>query len=261
MSVNPLVHKVRNQISSLIWNIIFHPNIRNHIVNNLIKSSENRSWLMHRLAMHESRQKAEFDRISFDQLNEIRCFEDCYWLFSSNELNYGLSQLRLDDAAYLFCQLLSANHPRIAELGRYKGGTTFLLAAAGAEVLSLENNPSVQERYLPSLNRALNHFGLTDRVDAKFDDAYTYELAHKTFDFVLVHCSPPSYEHTRDLVQHWWPFLCVGGYMILHETPFLSGEQKFIKEMRNSVEFWNAELQQNTPGENVYFKKLGELNE
>jgi hypothetical protein len=261
MSAYPLVRNVKNKIRSMIRKIISQPDIRNNIINNLIQDYETRQWLIHQLAMYETRQKAEFDQAPLDQFSEIQGFEDCYWLFSSNELNQSLSQLRFDDAAYLYQQLLGYEHPRIAELGRYKGGTAFLLAAAGAEVLSLEFNSAVHERYLPSLKRALDHFGLTERVDARFGDAYTYKPGQENFDFVLVHCSPPSYERTRELVKHWWPFICVGGYLILHETPFLPGEQTFIDEMRSSVEVWQAELKLNTPGENVYFKKLGELDQ
>jgi len=251
--------KTKNLIRSLIQKIIFQPNIRNNIVRRYLEVTETREWFIHQIAMNETRQKAEFNQAPIKRLSKIQGFEDCYWLFSSNELNLGLSQLRFDDAAYLYQQLLCRNHPRVAEIGRYKGGTTFLLAAAGAEVLSLEIDPAVQDRYVPPLIRTLDHFGLGDKVDARLADAYSYDLGSNSFDFVLVHCSPPSYEHTRMLAERWWQAISVGGYLILHATPYLPGELKFIEEMSNSVEAWNAVIEPNTPGENVYFKKIGKL--
>jgi len=235
--------------------------IRNKVVRRLLSDAKSKEWLVHQIAMHEARGESSFDRAPLDSLDAIRGFEDCYWLFSSNELNIGLSQLRFDEAAHVFRQVRRRNRPRVAELGRYKGGTTFLLAAAGAEVLSLENDPTVQDCYLSQLVSTLEHFGLSQRVDARLGDAYSFDVEPASYDFVLVHCSPPTYEHTQALAEHWWPAVSVGGYLILHETPFLPGESAFIEELSRSAEAWHAVREPDTPGENVFFRKLDHSDE
>jgi len=248
-------HSINPPIDGLVEKAPRLQSFRQAVGRRLIRDPVTREWLVHELAMREARRVADFDRAPFESLDAIRGFEDLYWLFTSNELNMGLSQLRLDEAAHLYQHIRCHERPPVAELGRYKGGTTFLLAAAGAQVLSLEINPAVHNRYLPQLTRALDHFELSDRVDARVGDAYSYNIGSDSFQYVLVHCSPPTYAHTREIVEHWWPAVSVGGYLILHETRFLPGESEFIKEFSRSVEDWRAIRELNTPGENVFFQK------
>jgi protein-L-isoaspartate O-methyltransferase len=247
---------IKARILKILRATLDYPKTRDWIIRLFLDHIEFREWLFHQIAMHQAREEVEFDPVLFDSLDAIHGFEDCYWLFSSNELNIGLSQLRFDDAAHLYHRLRKRNGPHVVELGRYKGGTTFLLAAAGAKVLSLENDRNLQEWYLPGLARALAHFGLSDRVDARLADAYSYPVEPCSYDLVLVHCSPPTSEHTRSLVERWWPAVVVGGYLVLHATTHLPGELAFIEEMSRAPEVWGAVCETDSPGENVFFQKL-----
>jgi hypothetical protein len=240
----------------LFTKVLDIPVVREGLVRRLIWRLKTKNWLIHEIAMHEAFGNAEFDRAPIEKLESIDGFEDCYWLFSSNELNLGISQLRFDDAAYLYHHVRDLDHPRVAELGRYKGGTTFLLAAAGALVLSLELDRSIHSTYTEPMFHTLQHFGLSDRVDARLGDALTYDYGSNSFDLVLVHCSPPSYEITRKIVEHWWPAVSVGGHLVMHTSEFLPGEEKFVKEMSFTADSWHAVLETSVPGENVFFKKL-----
>jgi hypothetical protein len=69
------------------------------------------------------------------------CFEDLDFLFTSSQLNHGIVSLRFDEAAFLFRLVRSLDGARVVELGRFKGGSTFLLAVAmtpGSELWSYD---------------------------------------------------------------------------------------------------------------------------
>jgi predicted O-methyltransferase YrrM len=61
---------------------------------------------------------------------EVRGFEDLAFLFASNEFSMRAALLALDEAAYLYRLAGGASGGAVVEIGRYRGGTTFLLAAA-----------------------------------------------------------------------------------------------------------------------------------
>lgn len=214
-----------------------------------------RPTLIHALAMHQSHELAGFDSVPVDSLDAVRGFEDCYWLFSSNALNFGLSQLRFDEAASIYRLVREYEDPHVIELGRYKGGTTFLLAAAGARVRSLENDVEIERRFRPALCRALDRFGLADRVDAETGDAYTCAVEAESSDLVLVHCSPETDEQVRSLVERWWPAIRPGGGLILHPTPHLPGVAPVVAELGREPNYLGAVRAHALVGEHVLFRK------
>lgn len=56
--------------------------------------------------------------------------EDLAFLFSSHQLHHGIISMAVDEAAYLFRLVRSLEAATIVEIGRSKGGSTLLLAAA-----------------------------------------------------------------------------------------------------------------------------------
>ena len=56
-------------------------------------------------------------------------FEDCNIVFSSNDANHGIAQLTFEEGAHLFRLIRTTPGPHV-EIGRYKGGGTFIMAAA-----------------------------------------------------------------------------------------------------------------------------------
>jgi predicted O-methyltransferase YrrM len=130
-------------------------------------------------------------------------------------LNQGLSRLRLDEATYLYRLVRSLERPRVAELGRYKGGTTFLFAAAGAQVTSIDISAERQRDFDPQLLRALERFDLDDLVEVVVADSHTYPVEERRFE--LVFCDADySYEGMRMDFEHWWPALVPAGHLIFH---------------------------------------------
>lgn len=192
-------------------------------------------WMLQHLSDRFSRE-ASFESACRDGNSEIRSFEDLVWLFSSNPLNHGLSRLDLSEAAYLFRLVRSLEEPRVAEIGRYRGGSTFLLAAAGARVVSIDNDRAGQSEYAPALARALARYGLRDRVDIVLDDSGTYPVAEESFHVVFVD-GDHTYEGVRTDFEHWWPALPPGGHMLFHdayfadEQPRMAGVRRLVGEV------------------------------
>jgi predicted O-methyltransferase YrrM len=160
------------------------------------------------------------DRIAaaagFDDVQgRVDSFEDCVGLLSSNQLNHGVSRLMVTEAAYLFRLVHSLDDPAVVEIGRYRGGTTFLLAAAGGHVLSIDIDPASAERDL-ALRRALEARGLADRVMLVIADSHVYEIEPDSQDVVLID-GDHTYEGVRADVENWLPSLRPRGHMLVHD--------------------------------------------
>ncbi|GEM_PF-1919555 len=160
-------------------------------------------------------------------------FEDLAFLFSSNLLNMGPALLAIDEAAYLYRLVRGLGPATLVEIGRYKGGSTLLLAAAMDPAARLHSydlhrefdvghRGPEQDRHLAA---ALDRYGLQERVEMVVADSHT--VAHPgTCDFVLVD-GDHSYDGARGDYEHWRSALEPGGHLLFHdavERPFLNFE-------------------------------------
>lgn len=142
-------------------------------------------------------------------------FADCYWLLSPNVVDHGCARLMADEAAYLWSLVRSLDDPQVAEIGRFHGGTCFLLAAAGGRVLSVDNDPKLAP-YDRKLANVLRRCGLAERVDLRCADSRTFETAHESLDVVFLD-GDHSYDGARADVERWWPAVRVGGHLVMHD--------------------------------------------
>ena len=148
--------------------------------------------------------------------DQIGGFEDLTWLFSRSPLVQGASRLGLREASYFYRLVTSLERPRVAEVGRFKGGTTFLFAAAGAEVFSLDiDNLGTQAAFDAELDRALRRYGLADRVRLGLGDSRTYPVEPESFDVVYLD-GAYTYEERQADFATWWPAVVPGGHLIVH---------------------------------------------
>jgi Methyltransferase domain len=148
--------------------------------------------------------------------DQIRGFEDLTWLWSRSPLVQGASRLGLREASYFYRLVTSFERPRVAEIGRFKGGTTFLFAAAGAEVFSLDiDNLGTQAAFDAELDRALRRYGLADRVRLELGDSRTYPVEPESFDVVFLD-GGYTYENRQSDFATWWPAVVPGGHLIVH---------------------------------------------
>ena len=151
-------------------------------------------------------------------------FEDLAFLFTSSQLNHGVASLRLDEATLLFGLTRSLGRAKLVELGRFKGGGTFLLAVAmapGSELwsydLHLETPAGATGEELDrELASGLDRYGISG-VHLVVADTRTAALPSGPLDLVFVDADH-SYEGARADFERWGPLLRPGGHLLFHDA-------------------------------------------
>jgi predicted O-methyltransferase YrrM len=166
---------------------------------------------------------------------EIRGFEDCVWIFSSNPLNRGLSRLSISEAAYFYRLIRFLPSPATLEIGRYRGGSTFLFALAGARVLSIDLDSERQRADDEALLGALAGFGMRERVELALANSHAYPVGDRRLDLCFID-GDHRYEGVRADFEHWWPAIAPGGHVLLHDAlpglPLSDGVVQLVGEIR-----------------------------
>ena len=153
-------------------------------------------------------------------------FEDLAFLFSSNQLSHGIASLQLDEAALLY-RLARHVSPgaAVAEIGRFKGGSTLLLASAlpeGAELWSYDLHVALRADLSgPDLDRdlteALERFGLSNRVHLLVADSRVADPPPRPCELVFVD-GDHSYEGARADYLRWREQVAPGGHLLFHDA-------------------------------------------
>ena len=138
-------------------------------------------------------------------------FEDLAFLFSSNQLSHGIASLQLDEAALLY-RLARRVAPgaAVAEIGRFKGGTTLMLASAlpeGAELWSYDLHVALRAdmsgpQLDAELRTALDRYGLSERVHLVVGDSRTAEPPPRVCELLFVD-GDHTYEGARADYERW----------------------------------------------------------
>jgi len=214
-------------VASLVRRADTSQRIRKHL-DALLTLPDVTSTILHRVSATTIRAPERIGDVAPPGFGQADTFDDVTWLFSSNYANRGVSQLMLDEAAWLFRRIQSYPGCTVAEVGRCKGGTTVLLAAAGAHVVSLDNGQYEQGllrrgqgdtrpgTFLMSLEETLTGLGLSARVELIEADAMTFPLGGKTFDWVYLDIPLPV-TGCQQLFDHWWPAVETGGALIIRD--------------------------------------------
>jgi predicted O-methyltransferase YrrM len=149
-------------------------------------------------------------------------FDDLAFLFTSTVLAHGIASLRLDEAAYLH-RLVRDTSPRtVVEIGRFRGGSTLLLAAALENgVLHSYDIDTRQGRSGAELDdelrKALERYGLSDRVRLHVADSRTAEPPDTPIDLLFID-GDHSEGGVRADYEHWRPRLAAGGHVLFHDA-------------------------------------------
>jgi predicted O-methyltransferase YrrM len=146
-------------------------------------------------------------------------FEDLARLFSSDPLNWGVITLTFEEAAYLFRAAREAGRWLVVEIGRFRGGSTLLLAAAApnAEVWSYDIAVPEREEYDAPLRETLVRFGFERRVRLLTEDSSAAALPPEPCDLVFVDGDHSTHGVLAD-ARHWLPALRDGGRMVFHDA-------------------------------------------
>src|SRR5581483_10922660 len=125
---------------------------------------------------------------------DVRGFEDLAFMFSSNQLNHGVASLQFDEAALLFRLARDAQSGPFAEIGRFKGGSTIVFAAAlpdGVELWSYDLHVALRAD-MPGaeldeeLRTALERYGLAGKVHLVVADSSTVEPPSRELELLFV---------------------------------------------------------------------------
>lgn len=180
-----------------------------------------------------------------DLPGEIHGFEDVSFLFSSNALNWGITGLALDEAAFLWQLTRSVGSASIAEIGRYKGGGTFLLAAAtapGSKVYSYDLRVKLAgefdfEEIDRELRAALDRYKLGDRVEIIVGNSRTVDLPPDPCSLVFID-GDHSYEGVRADYEHWRRAVAPEGHLLFHDAvpQPLRGHHAEVEQLVSEVE-------------------------
>lgn len=158
-------------------------------------------------------------------------FEDLTFLFASNQLSHGIASLQLDEAGLLY-RLARRVQPggAFVEIGRFKGGSTLLVASAlpaGAELWSYDLHVAIRADLTgpqldAELHGALERYGLTERVHLVVGDSRTAEPPPRAPGVVFVD-GDHTYEGARADYERWSELVAPGGHLLFHDAVDVGG--------------------------------------
>jgi predicted O-methyltransferase YrrM len=155
----------------------------------------------------------------------VRGFEDLAFMFSSNQLNHGVASLQIDEAALLFRLARDLESGPVAEIGRFKGGSTMVFATAmppGVELWSYDFHVALRpdmpgEQLDEELRGALERFGLEGKVHLFVADSRTAEPPPGELALLFID-GDHSYEGAKADFDRWSVFVRPGGHVLLHDA-------------------------------------------
>lgn len=155
----------------------------------------------------------------------VRGFEDLAFLFSSNQLNHGVASLQLDEAALLYRLARHASVGPVAEIGRFKGGSTVVFATAlpdGIELWSYDLHVALRpdlsgEQLDRELDDALQRLGVRHKVRLLVGDSRTVEPPAEPLELLFVD-GDHSYDGARADFERWGELVRPGGHLLFHDA-------------------------------------------
>jgi predicted O-methyltransferase YrrM len=180
--------------------------------------------------------------------SRVAGFEDLTFLFSSTILAHGIASLRLDEAAYLYGLVRAEDPQTVVELGRFRGGSTFLLAAAlrtgivhSYDIAMRQGQPG--DELDRALRAALERYELAARVELHVADSQTAEPPTHSIDVLFVDGDHRE-EAVRADLAHWSPHVAPGGHLLFHDAvdapdfvpPYEAGPARVVAELGDDFE-------------------------
>lgn len=181
----------------------------------------------------------------------IAGFEDTIFLFhNDSQANFGIILQNLENAAYLYKTIKQLTAPKIVEIGRHRGGSTFLLASAAdddAQITSIDlfvpdHSENAGPKTDEALKRALSKYGWDKKVKLVVSDSTTYKAERESLDLVLID-GDHSYEGVKKDFLNFYPAVKKQGHILFDDsspTRFGScseGVVKLLREIENDGRF------------------------
>ena len=155
----------------------------------------------------------------------VHGFEDLAFMFSSNQLNHGVASLQIDEAALLFRLARNVHSGPVAEIGRFKGGSTVVFASAlpeGVELWSYDLHialrPDMTGKQLDGeLDDALKRLGVRHKVHLLVGDSRTVDPPPEPIELLFID-GDHSYEGAKADFDRWGAFVHSGGHVLFHDA-------------------------------------------
>jgi predicted O-methyltransferase YrrM len=186
--------------------------------------------------------------------DSVQGFEDLDFLFTSSQLDHGVASLRFDEAALLYRVARDAGTATIVEIGRFKGGSTLLMAsamAAGSTLWSYDLHVPTQPVLVGvdldgELAEALQRLGVGGGVHLVVGDSRTVEIPTGPFDILFID-GDHSYEGAKADYQRWASHVREGGHLLFHDAVDTGGYgnvypgiQQLVTEIARARSFESA---------------------
>jgi predicted O-methyltransferase YrrM len=155
----------------------------------------------------------------------VRGFEDLAFIFSSNQLNHGVASLQIDEAALLFRLARDVEAGPVVEIGRFKGGSTVVLASAlpdGVDLWSYDLHVALRpdltgEQLDAELQDALARLGVAHKVRLLVGDSRKVAPPPEPIELLFVD-GDHSYDGARADFERWGDLLQPGGHLLFHDA-------------------------------------------
>jgi len=164
---------------------------------------------------------------------------DMLWLFTSDSTSRGLARLNIGEAGLLWRYAKQARFG-IVEIGRYRGGSTCLLAGANAHVpiTSVENDPTRE-------NENCSNYLNTRGVERLVADSRTVRYNH-FYDLAFID-GDHSYEGVAADYMNLLPNLMTKAVVAFHDAVegadgTCAGVTKFVRELIAAGQLESLEL-------------------
>ncbi len=202
-----------------------------------------------------------FDKVA-DFPPSIHGFEDLYFLFCCSPLNMGICALSLDEAAYLYKLVKTLRQATLVEIGRFKGGGTFILASAmpaDATLLSYDLHVKMPRYFNGKILddyclKVLKRYNLDKRVKILVGDSTKIETSQLSVDFIFFD-GDHSYQGIKSDFQNWFPAAKKGGHLLFHDAarprPYTTCHEGVLQLIQ--------ELEQRYSNELIKVKEIGSI--
>jgi predicted O-methyltransferase YrrM len=185
----------------------------------------------------------------------VRGFEDLAFLFSANQLNHGVASLQIDEAALLYRLARDATSGPFVEIGRFKGGSTFVFASAladGVELWSYDLHVALRpdlpgEQLDAELRAALERYGLSHKVRLLVADSRTVEPPREPLELLFVD-GDHSYDGAKADYDRWGAFVRPGGHLLFHDAVDSGGYGNHYPGVARAVAKVDAATWERQPG-------------
>lgn len=241
-------------VARLWWRVYsrwFPKPLKHWLLSRMILEARLDTFLLEWLISRRSRDQYNWDhvraRLSAEERPILRApdaFSDLlHLLFHAGPSNRGICQLDLDEAHALWTLCRRSPGGVFVEIGRFKGGSTLLIASAagaGSRVLSFD----IDNRHDAGCAAILADLGVANRVELIVGNSRASDLFRTlTTDLVFVD-GGHAYDTVTADIEAWYPSLKPGGVMCFHDATFtrsnatrLSSVAKAVDDMRRSPKY------------------------